>query len=146
MFRNDQIAFVQKQLCLCFNWLTFSCTTVLSALLHCTGCKQWCQIWSLWHCKNLAFVLIFIPRHFHEFFWSFYFAGGGNRLEVGSDDDSVFNDNVSVVSNVSSGSLMKDEGKLYINQGVWNVSWLNMEGFKQHLLIGMLKRFYNLMI
>lgn len=35
---------------------------------------------------------------------------GASRLEQGSDDDTVFNDNASVISNVSSGSLMKDEG------------------------------------
>jgi len=48
--------------------------------------------------------------------------GGGNRLEVGSDDDSVFNDNVSVVSNVSSGSLMKDEGLNGADGGVDEIS------------------------
>jgi len=35
--------------------------------------------------------------------------GGANRLEPGSDEENVFADNVSVISNVSSGSLLKEE-------------------------------------
>ena len=37
---------------------------------------------------------------------------GQGRLDQGSDDDTVFNDNVSVISNVSSGPSMKDEAGL----------------------------------
>ena len=43
-----------------------------------------------------------------------FFFSGASRLEQGSDDDTVFNDNASVISNVSSGSLMKDEGKIIL--------------------------------
>jgi len=35
--------------------------------------------------------------------------GGANRLEPGSDEENVFADNASVISNVSSGSLMEDD-------------------------------------
>ena len=41
----------------------------------------------------------------------FLIAGGANRLDPNSDEEAVFNDNASIISNVSSGSLMKDEGK-----------------------------------
>ena len=41
------------------------------------------------------------------------FAVGANRLDQGSDEDNVFNDDASVISNVSCGSSMKDEGKNY---------------------------------
>jgi hypothetical protein len=37
------------------------------------------------------------------------FKGGANRLEPGSDEENVFADNVSVISNVSSGSLLKED-------------------------------------
>ena len=43
----------------------------------------------------------------------FCFAVGANRLDQGSDEDNVFNDDASVISNVSCGSSMKDEGKNY---------------------------------
>ena len=43
-----------------------------------------------------------------------FFFLGASRLEQGSDDDTVFNDNASVISNVSSGSLMKDEGEIIL--------------------------------
>ena len=46
--------------------------------------------------------------------FSIFFFSGASRLEQGSDDDTVFNDNASVISNVSSGSLMKDEGKIIL--------------------------------
>lgn len=37
------------------------------------------------------------------------YKGGANRLDPGSDEENVFADNVSVISNVSSGSLLKEE-------------------------------------
>ena len=41
---------------------------------------------------------------------NFFAISGANRLDQGSDED-VFNDEASVISNVSSGSLAKDEGE-----------------------------------
>ena len=46
--------------------------------------------------------------------FDFFFFLGASRLEQGSDEDTVFNDNASVISNVSSGSLMKDEGEIIL--------------------------------
>ena len=41
---------------------------------------------------------------------NFFVFSGANRLDQGSDED-VFNDEASVISNVSSGSLAKDDGE-----------------------------------
>ena len=41
---------------------------------------------------------------------NFFVISGANRLDQGSDED-VFNDEASVISNVSSGSLGKDDGE-----------------------------------
>ena len=41
---------------------------------------------------------------------NFFVIAGANRLDQGSDED-VFNDEASVISNVSSGSLAKDDGE-----------------------------------
>ena len=53
-------------------------------------------------------------KNLRNFQFFFFFISGASRLEQGSDDDTVFNDNASVISNVSSGSLMKDEGKIFL--------------------------------
>ena len=41
---------------------------------------------------------------------NFFVISGANRPDQGSDED-VFNDEASVISNVSSGSLAKDDGE-----------------------------------
>ena len=60
--------------------------------------------------KDLTISRIFCCSKKINCVYFFYFAVGANRLDQGSDEDNVFNDDASVISNVSCGSSMKDEG------------------------------------